>query len=87
MDEPPKVAQNFTNALEISSYEQGDLTSAIHSYQLAVAGNPQHADAWCNLGNAYSSIWQTRSQEQGILQQAVNTSIGLHLVFARDSLA
>ena len=52
-------------------YEQGDLTSAIHSYQLAVAGNPEHADAWCNLGNAYSSIWQTRSQEQGILQQAV----------------
>ena len=54
-------------------YEQGELTSAIHSYQLAVAGNPQHADAWCNLGNAYSSIWQTRSQEQGILQQAVRT--------------
>jgi hypothetical protein len=56
-------------------YEQGDVTSAIHSYQLAVAGNPQHADAWCNLGNAYSSIWQTRSQEQGILQQAVSISI------------
>ncbi len=54
-------------------YEQGDLTSAIHSYQLAVAGNPQHADAWCNLGNAYSSIWQTRSHEHGILQQAVWT--------------
>ncbi len=62
------VAANRQNSVGRQSYESGQYTQAINSFQRALNLSPKNADAWYNLASSYYQLGKQSQNQQWIDQ-------------------